>query len=137
MKVEYKNPPNYDAICKKFDIKNNKGVVFTYGDTVYVPSGKPLTPDLEEHEGLHIEQQTAYEGGAEAWWDRYLEDTEFRLDQEIAAYGIQYKFISENENRAGRRRALKFFTDSLSGPIYGRSITEERAKELIQEAALK
>lgn len=132
MKIVNKFPPNYDTICQRFNIRGRQGVVFTYGDTLYVPSGGNVPPDLMAHEETHFYQQTNYPGGPAAWWERYLSDNKFLLDQELEAYRVQYRYCLEHMGRPERRAALKFYADSLSGPIYGRLISFDRAKELIQ-----
>ena len=130
MKVVNKFPPNYEAICARFNIRGRRDVVFTYGDTLYAPNGGNIPGDLMAHEETHSYQQQEY--GVEEWWERYLDDSEFRLNQELEAYRVQYQWCLQHMGRQERRAALKFYADSLSGPIYGRLISFDRAKELIQ-----
>ena len=74
-------PPNYDEIVKHFPVKGKESVVFTYGDTMYLPYGGTPSPDLIKHEMTHTHQQKKIVGGAEAWWKKYMEDAEFRSDR--------------------------------------------------------
>lgn len=126
MKVVYDYPPNYKEICSHFDIKDKSTIVFTYGDTVYVPSKVPLSPDLVVHENTHIEQQAII--GADKWWELYFKDQDFRLKMELEAYQKQYKSIS---NRDTRRKVLKHISKDLSGKMYGNILTKDQAKEMI------
>lgn len=121
-------PPNIDAIAKVFGRNNLQHAVFTYGNTVYSPSGTKLPPHLVEHEHTHVEQQT----DPEAWWSRYLADPQFRLEQELEAYRAQYKFIVNNLNRAERRRLVKKISKDLASPLYGNIISSREAEELIK-----
>jgi hypothetical protein len=62
--------------------------------------------------------------GIEPWWDKYLTDPTFRLEQEVEAYQHQYQaasIIDPNPQRLFNfARALA--TD-LSGPLYGKCIS--------------
>ena len=90
-------PPNIKQIDEVLHTKSKPTVVYTYGDTVYIPNGEALSDDLEVHEAVHIKQQA--EMGAEEWWKKFLEDPEFRLSQELEAYQAQWEYIEENKNR--------------------------------------
>ena len=132
MKTSHNYPPNYDEICKVFKIRGITNVVFTYGDTLYNPGKNTITGDLREHEETHAVQQENFPGGPAAWWKKYLEDVEFRLNQEVKAYQRQYQYCCEKYTRQERRKCLRFFAKSLSGPVYGNSVSESRAEQLIQ-----
>lgn len=112
-------PPNYEKIAQVFDIKD-KPVVFTYGDALYDPQGGVISVDLMVHELTHHVQQA---DNPEAWWDKYLEDKEFRLAQEIEAYRNQYKYLFSTTKDRGRhfKFGMKLAGD-LSSEIYGRII---------------
>lgn len=130
MKIVVDYPPNYETICKHFKIKNMLGIVFTYGDTLYSPHSKDIDAHLMTHEMVHEKQQAAI--GVEAWWAKYYENSEFRLQQELEAYRQQYQFIREHHNREFRKRVLKQISADLAGPIYGNILTKEKAAELIK-----
>lgn len=130
MKVLYQHPPNYEDICSHIPaVRKTKTIVFTYGDTVYVPSGNPLPPDLEAHEQVHVDRQST----PDEWWAKYLTDVQFRLDEELAAYRAQYKYAVEHYSRAYRRELLTHMTKDLSGAMYGKIITRKEAIALITE----
>lgn len=129
MKVLHENPPNFAAINSKFNIAG-KPIAFTYGDTVYVPTGHDLADHIQAHEQVHINQQR--NGGTPAWWERYLADPQFRFEQELEAYQVQYKFILENCNRDQRRKLLKKIATDLSGAMYGNIVSYKQAEEAIK-----
>lgn len=130
IKVVKAFPPNYDVICKHIPaVRQKKTIVFTYGDTVYAPSGIDLSPDLEAHEQVHIGRQS----NPDEWWSKYLTDVQFRLDEELAAYRVQYGYALEHYSRANRRLLLTHISKDLSGAMYGKLITRKEAIKLITE----
>jgi len=113
---------------------NPETVIFTYGNTIYVPSGRPLPDHLVEHEQQHIFQQAEYQGGKDAWWDRYLEDQLFRITVETKAYGRQYAFIcAKVKDRNMRFQFLNKLATDLSGPMYGNVIGHVAAMNMIRD----
>lgn len=127
MKIVNDFPPNIAAIAKKFPI-HGFNPVFTYGDTLYNPSGGPISDDLMAHEQTHERQQQAI--GVEQWWAMYLEDETFRLTQETEAYRAQYKAV-QDKPRNWRRLFLQAIARDLSSKLYGSIINTKQAKELI------
>lgn len=121
MKLSNRIPPIYFTLKKKFNVNWDKGVIITYGDTVYCKY--PLSDDLIVHEQTHIKQQLDY--GVEKWWDRYLIDKDFRLSQELEAYKNQANFLKGNKERI--EKILK----DISSSMYGNMITYEEARQLI------
>lgn len=132
-KISTDFPPVYDAAIKKFGgaADFNKGIVYTYGDTVHVKKGV-LRDDVEAHETVHVVQQTKYPGGAEAWWKRYMEDPKFCLDQELEAYRAQYKFVLKNYHKRQHFEMLKFYAECLC-KIYDLKIGMFEAMNLIKK----
>jgi len=142
VRMEFTYPPNYDDIVAAFDIKGRHGIVFTYGNVLHNPSRVHVSPDLYAHEETHVRQQAAFQGenpggealpcGARGWWERYIADAAFRLDQEVEAYRAQWAYAKDNMyGRKARRELLAHITKALSGPMYGRIVTAAQAKELI------
>jgi len=116
-------PPNIDAIREVFPITDS--VIFAYWPDVYVPSGRPLTPALEAHEQVHLQQQ---DGDPEAWWEKYLADPQFRYEQELAAHRTEYRVAcSITQDREQRLRYLREIGKRLGGPLYGSQVTTRRA----------
>jgi hypothetical protein len=137
MKVSNQKPPIYDKANELFKLEeNNIHAVFTYGDTCHNPFDVELTGDLICHEGVHLEQQEGHPDVAKIWWDRYLQDPEFRIDQEAEAYGAQYKFICQSvKDKNARFRNLNQLATMLAGPMYGNSILKSEAIERIKQYA--
>lgn len=130
MKIIKAFPPNYEEICKHFDIRGRNTIVFAYGDTLYNPGGGNIDECLMKHEETHERQQHMM--GVEPWWQRYLIDPKFRLFQEVEAYQIQYAHAKQILARPGRRALLKHITKDLSGPMYGNIISAEEAERLVR-----
>lgn len=129
MEIIYgEHPPNYKAIAKAFGIKNSGGIVFTYGDKLFVPSGQNPDKHLMRHEETHARQQAVV--GVEEWWKRYLVDPNFRFMEELEAYRNQYRSMASLslEQRIGY---LDHIATDLCGPMYGNLLTKEEAKAAI------
>ncbi len=123
MQIKYQKTPNWDAIVKKFQVKETDHTFYTYGDCIYSPSGIPPSDDLIVHESVHAEQQEHHNDVAVLWWERYIRDPQFRADQEIEAYGTQYRFICQKyKQRDVRAKYLTFFAKTLSGVQYDHCI---------------
>lgn len=131
MKTSPELPPNYADIEGAFHPDLSR-VVITYGDTVYNVK-EPLSPDLMLHEQTHVEQQG---DNPKAWWDKYIADPEFRLDQELEAYGKQYAFAKKiMKDRNFLYRFLFGIAADLSSSMYGRILTHGQAESKIRSAA--
>lgn len=124
-------PPNYAEIKAAF--RPNANTVFAYDDTIYSPSTVDLPVDVVEHELVHFAQQERC-GGAEAWWQRYIAEPKFRLEQEIEAYRVQYATVASLP-RADRRRLLTRISKTLASALYGSLVTKEQARRLIAGTA--
>ena len=131
MKVVKDYPPNYEAVKAKFNPA--KTAIFTYGDTIYNPSGGVLSLELLAHEAVHIRQQAS---GAEEWWARYMEDDEFRLDQELEAHRVEYQaFCARVKDRNKRAVFLNQIATRLASPMYGRVISTREASRAISQGS--
>jgi len=130
-------PPIWEEANKLFKLdKHDYGTVFTYGNTIYNPLGKEIPMDLYAHEEMHADQQEHNDTIAKIWWKRYIEDPEFRLEQEAEAYGRQYAFLClGTKNRDKRAHMLWRLAQALSGPMYGSICTQSMAMRKIKEYA--
>jgi hypothetical protein len=134
MKIRKEYPPNYRDIVDALG-KPPEHVIYCFGDTIYNPSGKEITADLEIHEQVHSKQQGT---APELWWDKYLNNSEFRLQQEIEAYGEQYKFACKLVDEIGGGVKMKNWlkekmAQALSGKEYGGIITQQAAEARIKK----
>lgn len=128
MKTVKAYPPNIEEIQKIFGRKAIAHAIFTYAPHVYYPDGGELPEHLVAHEQTHLSQQ----GDKPAeWWERYLVDQQFRLEQEVEAYREQYQNALETLPRKVRRQLLQQISRDLSGPLYGYIIKFDQAKEAI------
>lgn len=108
------------------------GVIFTWGDTIYNPSGITVSNELKAHEGVHFSRQTNHTPAIEGWWRRYIADVEFRLAEELPAHRAEYQAF-RNRVRCFRSR-ISFVTAlsaRLASPLYGSLITPAKARSLI------
>lgn len=132
MKIVQDYPPNYDTLLKHFDIAG-RPAVFTWGDILYNPKGGQVDKHLLAHEQTHAVQQGA---DPQAWWDRYIADPEFRVQQEVEAYGAQYRFVCAMVSNDKVRKDFLFqIASGLSGPVYGSMLTHAQAESRIRHAS--
>jgi len=125
-------PPNIDEIRKHFDLTGDE--VFCYGNTIYNPSKKQLTPDIVNHEMIHAQQQS---NGKDEWWDLYIKDKTFRASQEIPAHQVQYQTAKkEIKDRERLFRYLHQLAKNLSSEVYGNVLTYSEALKAIKEEKL-
>jgi len=131
MNVVYDYPPNYSAIITVFpDVITREGVIFTYGDTIYSPVVQDIPEHLHVHEMVHMQQQG---DNPEGWWDQYLVDEEFRLDQEVEAYHEQYESVKDRmESTILQMQFLMVIAQDLSSSMYGNIVSLPDAVQLIQ-----
>lgn len=129
-------PPNFSTLKRAFNLDPAAGVIFSYGETIYIPNQRtPLPPALVVHEAVHGERQLAHPRGVAGWWDEYVADPGFRLSEELPAHRAEYAWHRLHEGRGGRERALTKIASRLSGPLYGRMIDFVEAKKMIEEPA--
>jgi len=128
MKQSREIPEIYWELKKHFKINWGKGVIITYGDIVYC-KWRIKEPKIT-HEKVHTRQQK--EMGVEKWWDRYIKDREFRLDQELEAYKAEVGWIKNSVKDFVLRDAMitKVVMD-LSSDMYGRIVEFDDAKGLL------
>jgi hypothetical protein len=135
-------PPMFDEIDSKFNIRG-KPILFSWGDRIYIPSGNPEVPaHLMAHERAHGARQLTFGGSGsiiaaariELWWRRYLEDTHFRLEEEIIAHQAEYHALCRDRGgRLERRRNLAITAAKLAAPLYGRLISVKEAKKVLTD----
>lgn len=134
MKIERTLPPNYEEIVKTLNPTHN--TCFTYGDTLYAPNlgqGEEIEPHLMVHEENHEKQQG--EAPSE-WWTKYLADPEFRLSQELEAYGAQYAFVkAQNLPERVTKNFLERIAGDLCSPLYGELLEQGEAESKIRNQA--
>lgn len=122
-------PPMFDKIAAAFPGARDRGVMFAWAGTVYLPSGGEVPPELKAHEEVHFEQQ----GDAPVdWWERYIASAEFRLEQEIAAHRAEFRcFKRIHADRNKRAKYLRLCAERLASPLYGSLLTASEARKEI------
>jgi len=142
MRIVIAEPPLIDRIDEAFKVRG-KPVIFAWGDKIYNPMGINVGPELVAHEKVHGERQIAQFGDddVEGWWDRYIEDPQFRLAEEIPAHVAEYAFLCGtnahrwNSQRNMRRTYAAAIARKLSSPLYGNLISFEVAKKMFLKAS--
>lgn len=133
MRVIKDYPPNYEAIVKAIpDVKNSPNIIFSYGHDLYIPSGIELGPDYMVHEETHGREQI--DMGVDIWWDKYLADPRFRLEQELKAYRRQYGYATGRYPKHIRKSLLEKISKDLSSEMYGGIVDQKEARDLITGA---
>lgn len=131
--VVVERPPNFAEILKTFPNAGNKGVIFSYGNIIYNPSAVHIPRELFAHEGVHGLRQSI--AGVEKWWERYIAEPLFRLDEEIYAHHEEYK--AALRRHGPRPRNLRRIAERLCGPLYGNLLTLGQAQHAILTGELK
>jgi hypothetical protein len=134
MRIVKSFPPNYAEIIKAIPgVKLNPNIIFTYGETLYVPSGNDIPDHLMAHEMTHTLQQDKL--GIDEWWAEYLVNPRFRLEQELQAYRAQYKVLLHKHPRHVRKFVLLKISADLAGSMYGKIVDKDQARKLITGGA--
>jgi hypothetical protein len=126
MKLSNEKPAIYDRCAKEFGVSWDNGIIITYGDTVHCKY--PLSKDLMVHEYTHVVQQSRVD--RDIWWDSYMTNRAFRLEQEVEAYNNQLDFINRNCNREQRRIMRKSIIRDMV-TFYGGMCTSKEADALL------
>lgn len=123
-------PPNFKDIVAVFPDARRIGVIFAYGDTVYVNGRSSIPPELRSHEAVHLQRQNAI--GVDVWWQRYLADLPFRLEEEVMAHRAEYgtvRALIKDRNQVAA--CLDGMAKRLASPLYGKMISYHDARRRI------
>lgn len=136
MIVKVERPPLFEEIAAAFPLaRDNPNVIFAWGDTIYVPGGGKVSPELYAHEAVHGERQGS---DVEGWWRRYIAEPAFRLDEEIPAHIAQYRTFCVNHTTGNLRNQCRLYlhhvAKSLASPLYGGLIRYDDARKLLKQA---
>lgn len=124
-------PPRINEIEQRFGELPDT-VIFAWGNKIMVPSGNRLDQWLIDHELVHLRQQKDI-GGVDVWWDKYLVDDEFRLDQELDAHIVEYKsFCRYVRDRNDQAKYLNWIGGRLANKMYGNIISRGEAMRRIR-----
>lgn len=128
MSILISEPPIYDRLVEKFNVSMDNGLIIAYYPNIHC---RFEIPELKRiHESIHLARQK--DMGVEFWWDLYLSNEQFRLEEELLAYGAEIKAIRELDiDRNNRRFLLNEIYTNLSSSMYGNLLTKEQAKEIL------
>ena len=132
IQIVVEKPPVWDRAHEVFDI-DDSSTVYAYGNKIYNPANIQGIPQhVIEHELVHIRQQEAI-GGAEKWWNLYLTEEIFRINQEIEAYRVQYAFYClANRDRNAQARFLNSLGGFMASNMYGAPMSKIEAMKAIR-----
>lgn len=129
VKFSKEKPRIYKKLVKKFGIDWERGIIITYGNTVYCKYD--LSPAKVIHESTHVKQQEAM--GKWWWWRKYIKDANFRMSQEVEAYKNEVDFIRKTiKNREIVNKMLVQIARDLSSSIYGNLISYDEALKFVK-----
>ena len=139
MKFSHDKPPMLDLILQRGMEPDLNRTCYTFGDVLYIPEKiqpEQLPPEFIAHEETHTKQQG---NDPQKWWNRYLLDQYFRIEQEAEACAVQYLFFKHrvNHDRNAGARFLFQLAGQLAGPTYGRVVNQVAAQRMIQQYAGK
>lgn len=125
----HEKPEIYDSLKEKFDIDWDNGVIITYGNKIY--SKFQLDYLKQIHELTHVRQQLAY--GVQKWWNEYVDNPKFRLEQELEAYRNEVAALfRKSKDREFRGRYMTQCAKDLSSAMYGNMIEYMNARTLLR-----
>jgi hypothetical protein len=122
-------PPHYKRWKAKFPNLEESKPLFAWDNHIYNPFKVKVLPDLFVHERKHFEQQG---DNPEVWLDKYLTDDNFRLEQEVQAYGSQFAYCKKMLPAKWYKIVLEACAKSLSGSLYNGIISYHQAETLIR-----
>lgn len=136
MKVLIAQPPNLAEIDAVFP-NRGAGVIYAFGQTIYNPGDVTIPNFLFAHEGAHGRRQMSV-FGIDLWWRRYLDDADFRYDEEVIGHAAEYLSLTNGENDRNRKARLMISTAGrLLAPFYeyGGKYSHKKAMRDLTHAA--
>jgi hypothetical protein len=132
LKIEIAQPPMLEEITKVFP-NRPAGVIYAFGDTIYNPGNLPLARPLIAHESVHGKRQMD-SGGPDLWWRRYLDDKQFRFDEELRAH-VAEALTQMPKDRNHRAMLMLMTARRLAAPFYeyGPGITAQYAERRLRQ----
>jgi hypothetical protein len=123
-------PKIYYKLHDKFGVEWDDGVIIPWNDKIHCKFDLPEEKIV--HEEVHLWQQRLK--GPKAWFDKYISDPVFRLNQEVEACRAEVKWIESNvPDRNKRFKMIHAIATLLSGSVYGDLVSYQTAMELINK----
>jgi len=133
MKIVEGWPPNIDYLAEHFPKIREGRAYICYGDTLYNPTGLPISDACVAHEEAHSVRQLAYKGGPDAFVERYIKDPSFRRDEEAIGYAAELRYLV-SRTPGGKWRFIETLAARMASPLYNLSCTSREARTLILTA---
>ena len=122
MEIVIAQPPTIAAILEIFPEAAKPDVIFAFGDKIYNPSGNPIPRALMAHERVHGQSQLAMgddvEQGVMRWWVNYLDDPQFRFNEELRAHAAEYREQAHGLDGNHKAKLLMATARRLIAPLY-------------------
>ena len=129
MKVISGYPPLIDKIDEVFHCKDQQ-VIYAWGDIIYQPFTFVIPNFLIAHEEVHGGRQG---DDIEGWWKRYMEDIEFRYQEELHAHAKEFQVRSRGvKDRNLKSQLLMWSAARLNAPLYGKMTNLNKAMKDIK-----
>jgi hypothetical protein len=127
MKILTTKPPNWQRIADTFPVDWNSIIIAYYPN---IHCGVEVSNQKQAHEEIHLSRQRDL--GVDLWWEYYLTNPSFRLNEEVEAYKVEVAWVKENIATRNQRRFLldKIYSD-LSGSVYGFICSYDEAKRML------
>ncbi len=109
MKVKVGLPPNFDLI--RMAVHPPHDALFCHGDTIFTLYEGEIPEDIIHHEEVHQKQQGK---DIDGWWMKWIQHTDFRYEQELEAYAIQFNFIKTKFGAKAQKEALTELATQLA-----------------------
>lgn len=128
IEVIHEKPEIYERLHRTFNVEWDKGIIIAYNGKIYCKFNPP--PQKIYHESIHLNEQEKL--GNEIWWEMYITNDKFRLDEELKAYRAEVRFIRKAiKNRNDAFEMIRRIAHDLSSQIYGNIISKDEALKLI------
>lgn len=116
--IRIERPPNFDAIVAVFPGAAREGILFAYGEDIFNPSNVSIPSWLAAHEYKHCARQFLV--GAEHWWKMYLEDQDYRYNEELLAHQAEFREALKHvkNDRNERYKLFDRTARRLIAPLY-------------------
>lgn len=128
--ISHEIPSIYESLNKKFGVKWEDKIIIAFDGKIHCIDNP--APQKIIHEKVHLDEQKRI--GNEVWWRAYLEDDNFRLEEELKAYRIESNFLKKYiKNREVRFHFINEMADSISSSVYGNIITKQEALKFLMK----
>lgn len=127
-------PPIMERAVAKFG-EPCREAIFCWGYEIRNPADISIDDFLVVHERVHSIRQ--HEIGIEEWWERYLTDDDFRIEEEVLAHRAEYEHRI-GKHQAQHRRMRRFYMNQtierVRNPMYRYRLSAGDARRRLKTA---